>query len=49
MITIQLTDVQYKNLHEFLKRTDLKGSEVAAYVDVVNAIANNPKEVKEGE
>ena len=40
-MNIELTEQQLNNLQEFLKRVDLKGSEVPAFVEIVNAL-NNP-------
>ena len=43
LIIVKFTPEQYDNLLIFLQRTDLKGSEVAAFVQVVNALKNAEK------
>lgn len=35
---MELTEQQKKNLLSFLSRVDLKGSEVPAFVEIINAI-----------
>ena len=44
---IILSEQQMNNLQSFLNRVDLKGSEVPAYVDIMQAL-NNPN-IKEHE
>jgi len=41
---IELTKSQLENLKIFLSRTDLKGAEVSAFVEIINII-NQVKEV----
>jgi DUF971 family protein len=43
MLTVEFSEAQVKNLIAFLARVDLKGAEVGAYVQIVNAI-NQAKE-----
>jgi len=43
---IELTDEQKRNLLMMLQRVDLKGGEVPAYVDVMNALNKEIKEEK---
>lgn len=48
----EFTEQQVSNLRIFLGRTDIKGSEVPAYVEIVNALVNPIQEElkeKEGE
>lgn len=46
MKSIELSDEQLNNLSVFLQRTELKGKEVPAFVEIVNAI-NAAKKVEE--
>ena len=38
MLTIHLTEVQSNNLKIFLSRVDLKGSEVAAFAEILQQV-----------
>lgn len=42
-ITLELTAEQVNNLKVFLARVDLKGSEVAAFNDLVQVLTEKPK------
>lgn len=44
---ILLTEEQVKNLKVFLSRTQLSGSEVVAYVEILNAISKAEKDEKD--
>jgi len=45
MLQIELTDTQFNNLVTFLNRTQLSGSEVPAYNDLMNILGKvaNPE------
>ena len=43
---IELTEQQLNNLQVFLQRVDLKGNEVPAYVEIIQAL-NNPLDLEE--
>lgn len=38
MITVKFTKKQLGDLHTFLSRSELKGSEVPVYVDILNTL-----------
>jgi len=46
VVKIELTDAQFNNLVTFLNRTQLSGSEVPAYNDLMNLLS---KVVSDGE
>ena len=46
---LKLTEVQLNNLKAFLERVDLKGNEVPAYVDIINAINQVELEAQKSE
>jgi len=46
-VKYELTEVQVRNLGEFLMRVPLKAPEAAAFVELARALNNPIKEVKE--
>jgi len=47
MKTIELNDEQMKNLMVFLNRTQLAGTEVPAYLEIVKAINEQDEKVED--
>jgi hypothetical protein len=45
MKTIKLSKEQQANLNAFLSRVELKGSEVPAFVEIINAINAEGEEI----
>lgn len=43
----ELTEQQLSNLKTFLQRVQLTGSEVGAFVEIINALSNNKDSGKE--
>lgn len=47
LITITLTPEQISNLNTFLNRTELKGAEVGAFIEILRAINEGTAAVEE--